>query len=324
MARAGGSPGSRSAATSSSWTTRTAPACPPGRRCDACRRTSGRAPSRPNRWPRGRPSWRPARSPISCWRSLIFALTFTFVGVHVTAPRVDELVAGRGRRRGRLQAGRRHRQHRRPADRDVRRHATHRQRQRRPRAHLRGRSRRRACSTLKATPARREISDRFGNKLRVGVIGIKPQRHPAGMAIQALRADRGAGSGRSRKPSSSSRARCPTCTTWSWAGNPATSCGGPLRIAEISGQVASLGFVRAAQPHGRAFGEHRPDQPVSDPAARWRSPFVLCDRGGPAASPLSERAQEIGFRIGLAMVLMLMVFTTYQDRLIPLRWMGIG
>ena len=27
--------------------------------------------------------------------------------------------------------------------------------------------------TLKATPARREISDRFGNKLRVGVIGIR-------------------------------------------------------------------------------------------------------------------------------------------------------
>ena len=41
-------------------------------------------------------------------------------------------------------------------------------------------------------------------------------------------------------------------------------------------------------------------------------------------SPLSERTQEIGFRIGLAIVLMLLVFTTYQDRLIPLRWMGIG
>jgi regulator of sigma E protease len=29
--------------------------------------------------------------------------------------------------------------------------------------------------------------------------------------------------------------------------------------------------------------------------------------------PLSDRAQEMGFRIGLALVLMLMVFATYND-----------
>ncbi len=29
--------------------------------------------------------------------------------------------------------------------------------------------------------------------------------------------------------------------------------------------------------------------------------------------PLSERAQEIGFRIGLALVLMLMLFATWND-----------
>jgi regulator of sigma E protease len=29
--------------------------------------------------------------------------------------------------------------------------------------------------------------------------------------------------------------------------------------------------------------------------------------------PLSERAQEMGFRIGLGLVLMLMVFATYND-----------
>ena len=29
--------------------------------------------------------------------------------------------------------------------------------------------------------------------------------------------------------------------------------------------------------------------------------------------PLSERAQEVGFRIGLAMVVMLMIFATYND-----------
>jgi regulator of sigma E protease len=29
--------------------------------------------------------------------------------------------------------------------------------------------------------------------------------------------------------------------------------------------------------------------------------------------PLSERTQKVGFRIGLALVLMLMIFTTYND-----------
>ena len=32
-------------------------------------RPSARERSRPSRWRRGRPSWRPDRSPISCWRS---------------------------------------------------------------------------------------------------------------------------------------------------------------------------------------------------------------------------------------------------------------
>jgi regulator of sigma E protease len=41
--------------------------------------------------------------------------------------------------------------------------------------------------------------------------------------------------------------------------------------------------------------------------------------------PLSERAQEMGFRIGFALVVMLMVFTTYNDilRLIPTSWKAV-
>jgi len=31
--------------------------------------------------------------------------------------------------------------------------------------------------------------------------------------------------------------------------------------------------------------------------------------------PLSDRAQEVGFRIGLAIVVMLMIFATYNDLL---------
>ena len=39
--------------------------------------------------------------------------------------------------------------------------------------------------------------------------------------------------------------------------------------------------------------------------------------------PLSERVQEYGFRVGLAIVLMLMVFATYNDiTRFYLRWVG--
>jgi regulator of sigma E protease len=41
--------------------------------------------------------------------------------------------------------------------------------------------------------------------------------------------------------------------------------------------------------------------------------------------PLSERTQEIGFRIGLAVVLMLMMFATWNDLGTVRRWLtGIG
>ena len=38
--------------------------------------------------------------------------------------------------------------------------------------------------------------------------------------------------------------------------------------------------------------------------------------------PLSERAQEMGFRVGLALVLMLMIFTTSNDilQILPRLW----
>ena len=38
--------------------------------------------------------------------------------------------------------------------------------------------------------------------------------------------------------------------------------------------------------------------------------------------PLSERTQEIGFRVGIAVVLMLMVFATWNDLGIVKRWLG--
>ena len=59
----------------------------------------------------------------------------------------------------------------------------------------------------------------------------------------------------------------------------ADQLGGPIRIAQMSGQVATHRLCRADPSCRRAFGLDRASQSLSDPAARWRSPFVLFDRG---------------------------------------------
>src|SRR5262249_45962759 len=92
----------------------------------------------------------------------------------------------------------------------------------------------------------------------------------------------------------------------------ADQIGGTLRIAEISGQVATLGLV--ALIHLSAV--------LSISIGLLNLfPVPLLDGGhllfyaveAVRGRPLSERAQEMGFRIGLGLVLMLMVFATYND-----------
>ena len=92
----------------------------------------------------------------------------------------------------------------------------------------------------------------------------------------------------------------------------ADQIGGPIKIAQISGEVAKLGFG-----------------PLLDLTALLSVsigllnlfPIPLLDGGHllfylievVRGRPLSERAQEVGFRIGLAIVLMLMIFAAFND-----------
>jgi regulator of sigma E protease len=92
----------------------------------------------------------------------------------------------------------------------------------------------------------------------------------------------------------------------------ADQIGGPIKIAQISGAVAKLGFT-----------------PLLELIAYLSVsigllnlfPIPLLDGGhllfyaieAVRGRPLSERAQEVGFRIGLAIVLMLMIFATFND-----------
>ena len=92
----------------------------------------------------------------------------------------------------------------------------------------------------------------------------------------------------------------------------ADQVGGPIRIAQISGQVATIGL--AALIHLAAVLS------VSIGLLNL-FPVPLLDGGhllfyaveAVRGKPLSERSQELGFRVGLALVLMLMIFATYND-----------
>ena len=96
--------------------------------------------------------------------------------------------------------------------------------------------------------------------------------------------------------------------------------GGPIRIAQISGDVAQVGFAALINltailsvsigllnlfPIPMLDGGHLVFYAVE--ALRGR--------------PLSERVMDMSFRIGLALVLMLMLFATWND-LVNLNFLG--
>ncbi|KAA5604522.1 RIP metalloprotease RseP [Roseospira marina] len=88
--------------------------------------------------------------------------------------------------------------------------------------------------------------------------------------------------------------------------------GGPLRIAEMSGQVAELGFVSlllftAFLSVNLGLINLLPI-PVLD-GGHLLFYGIEAVRG----RPLNEQAQEYGFRVGLAIIVALMVFVTWND-----------
>jgi regulator of sigma E protease len=164
---------------------------------------------------------------------------------------------------------------------------------------------------LKATPALKEIKDNFGNVHRIGILGITRSTAPEDLKFQPVPAPRAVLMGVQETWFVIDR-------TLSYIGGVVVGrestdqLGGPIRIAQMSGQVASAGFV--ALLHLAAVLS------VSIGLLNL-FPIPLLDGGhllfygieALRGRPLSERAQEVGFRIGLAIVLMLMIFATFND-----------
>jgi regulator of sigma E protease len=164
---------------------------------------------------------------------------------------------------------------------------------------------------LQGTPQLREVKDTFGNVHRLGVLGITRATNPGDVVTE--RVDPATALWLGVKETWFVVERTMAYIGGVFTGREAADqVGGPIRIAQISGQVATIGV--AALVHLAAV--------LSISIGLLNLfPVPLLDGGhllfyaveAVRGRPLSDRAQEMGFRIGLGLVLMLMVFATYND-----------
>jgi regulator of sigma E protease len=162
-------------------------------------------------------------------------------------------------------------------------------------------------ATLAVTPQMTEMTDRFGNTYRVGLLGIRRsgvdyvQRGPVSAVSRAAGEIWNLSVGTLK-------------ASWQMIiGQRSTDeLGGPLRIAQMSGEVAQGGvaallYFMAVLSVNLGLINLFPI-PVLDGGHLL---FYVAEalRG----KPLGQRAQEYGFRVGLALVLSLMVLVTWND-----------
>jgi regulator of sigma E protease len=165
--------------------------------------------------------------------------------------------------------------------------------------------------TLQATPRAQERTDAFGQTSRLGVLGLTRVTSPDNVHVEKFGPLGAVGAGAQE--------------TWfvvtrtlgylrDVAGGRESidQLSGPIRIAEVSGEAAKLGFqvlLNLAAVLSVSIGLLN------------LFPIPLLDGGhllyygieAVRGRPLSDRAQEFGFRVGLAIVFMLMLVATWND-----------
>ncbi|HTM72191.1 MAG TPA: RIP metalloprotease RseP [Pseudolabrys sp.] len=167
-----------------------------------------------------------------------------------------------------------------------------------------------AIRTLKATPDLKDVKDPFGNSQRMGVLGITRSMLPGDIKVERVDPITAVGLG-------AEQAWFVVEHTFLYirdvfAGRQsADQLGGPIRIAQVSGQVC----------HSFSACMHLSGVLSVSIGLLNLFPIPLLDGGhllfylieAVRGRPLSDRAQEVGFRIGLAIVVMLMIFATFND-----------
>ncbi len=176
---------------------------------------------------------------------------------------------------------------------------------------------------LKITPEVREQDDAFGGVFRRGLIGIKPSLSTQGIEAKSVGPVESLRLGIKETYTNISQTIL-GIRDMITGRQSADQMGGPLLIAQVTGKVAELGI---------------------EPLLRWIAfisanigflnllPIPVLDGGhllfyaieAVRRRPLSQRIQEVGFQVGIALVLMLMVYVTLNDLLRNWRWfMGDG
>lgn len=164
---------------------------------------------------------------------------------------------------------------------------------------------------LKATPRKQETTDVFGNTIRRGLLGIRRSASPDDWVLKKHDPLTAVWMGTKETYFVISRTLSYLYEVVTGR-EKADQLGGPIRIAQVSGQVATAGFfalINLAAILSVSIGLIN------------LFPIPMLDGGhllfyaieAVRGRPLSERTQEIGFRIGLALVLMLMIFATWND-----------
>ena len=172
-------------------------------------------------------------------------------------------------------------------------------------------SRKGAPITLQATPRLVEVTDRLGEKEKQGVLGIFNRGGKGEVTLVRY------------GPVGALQVACSqtweiVTTTFTYVGlmvsgheDPA-QLSGPIGIARISGAVATLGFlalINLAALISVSIGlVNLFPIPVLDGGHLL---YYGCE--AVLGRPLGERAQDVGFRLGLAFVLGLMLLATWND-----------
>ena len=168
-----------------------------------------------------------------------------------------------------------------------------------------------AEETFTLVPAREEIEDNFGNRIEVGLIGVVTDQDAGNFRTVDMGVVEAAGEAVGETTYIVTR-------TFGYIRNiivgqeSADQLGGPIRVAQVSGQMATLGalaLIQLAAVLSVSIGLlNLMPVPMLDGGH-----LVFYAIEAVRGRPLGENAQEIAFRIGLGMVLMLMIFATWND-----------
>jgi regulator of sigma E protease len=174
--------------------------------------------------------------------------------------------------------------------------------------------------TVGLTPERKEVPDGFGGTIRQGMLGIKRANVATDWTYKRYGLIDALGLGVTESVFFIER-NLSYIRDIIVGREKADQLGGPIRIADAAGKVASAGMVpllhlTAMISLSVGLFNLFPIPPLDGGHLLYYAAEAVRRR------PLSETTQGVGFRVGLAFILMLAVFAFWNDLGILRRWVG--